>query len=348
MKRLAVAAVVAAVAAGAGLAAGPAPAPELRLKGHVDDLSADGPWVAVQTSEERPKFEFCNGVVLWNVVTGKKVEVGLGAAACESSDAFAYWFGFAGGRVVWTSYEEQRYPVCSVWTATVTASRARLIHECPADSETGYGAGQEVGAWAGDGPLLVGSVAYGDSGCDTDCDSPLDTGLIRVVGQRLRQVREGQQTLVVRSVSGNRIATLRPDGAVGVLDPSGRVLRVLPFRPKQVREVAIDGNDLLVKKETELAVYDARSGALRKTWKLRAGSALVDAHAGIAVLIRADRVQLLGVTDGHGDAYTAPGAVAGAALEAAGLVYAYNRGKETKATARVLFVPFARVERRLR
>jgi hypothetical protein len=252
--------------------------------------------------------------------------------------------GFAGGRVVWTSHDLSRYPVCHILTATVPDPRAVEIPECGEDEETGYGTGEDVGAWAGDGPLLVGNIDWGDPACDPSCPQP---SLVRVLPAKLRTLAEGPGVVYVRSVDAGRIVVERADGDVAVLDAAGRELLVVPFEPKEVVWTVLSGHDLVVKKAQSLEVYDVPSGKLRKRWSLTPGSYLFDAHAGIAVLLRGKSVHLLRLSDGRGASFSAPASIESADLEGPGLVYAYNTKPGPK-HAHIVFVPFAEVLRRLR
>jgi hypothetical protein len=320
----------------------------LRVDGSVILTHMDGPWVAihVQTPGKR-KYETCDSVSFWNVTSGRTVAVQATKAQSCDDTGEAYivdYLGFAGGRVVWTSHFGGRYPICQVMTATVDAPRAREIPECYEDEETGYGSGEDVGAWAGDGPLLVGNTTWDDPGCDPSC--PPST-LVRVGATKLQRLKSGDAIVYVHSVDAGRILVVRDDGDVALLDATGRELFVLPFKPKEVVWTELGGDDLAVKKARRLDVYDARSGKLRKSWSLRAGSRLFDVHAGIAVILRGKLVQLLRLSDGHGAAYAAPGEVTSAEIEEPGLVYAYNAPKAGSKPGRIVFVPLAEVQGRL-
>jgi hypothetical protein len=318
----------------------------LGVAGSAMDLAMDGPWVAVHSERtDEKKYSYCEHVAFWNVLTGKIVRVHADEElTCIDEGEFVAYLGFAGRRAVWTNEDGGRYPVCTVLTATIDAPKARVIPECTEDEETGYGSGEDAGAWVGDGPLLVGNTLWGDPGCSGGCP---ESTLVRVRPGRLQTLRKGDDFVYVRSVDAGRIVLLRDDGNVAVVNSGGGPLLVLAFAPKEVKQVAIQGADLAVKKAASVEAYDAKTGRLRKTWKLRAGSIMTDLHARIAVLVRGKRVQLLRLSDGHGASYSASGEVVTAQLEAPGLVYAFDAPHAGTHPGRIVFVPLASVLRQL-
>lgn len=322
----------------------------LGLRGSAVLISMDGPLVAIHSSrDDEVKDETCHHVSFWNAVSGTIVRVqATKAESCDLTADLVAYMAMAGRRVVWTSHTGGgRYPVCAVYTATVDAPRAREIPECEEDEETGYGSGEDVGAWAGDGPLLVGNSEWGEPACGGEggCPAP---ALVRVRPTRLQEVKTGDAFLYVRSVDAGRIALLREEGDAAILNAAGRELRVIQARPEEIEHVVIQGNDLAVKKARSVEVYDVRTGKLRRTWNLKPGSYMLDMHAGVAALVRGRRVQLLRLADGHGAAYTAAGRIVSAELEGPGLAYAFNVPRGGSKPGRVAFVPFEALRRALR
>jgi Tol biopolymer transport system component len=148
-------------------------------------------------------------------------------------------------------------------------------------------------------------------------------------------LRRSDHASVADSVSAQRIA-IREENAVAVVDEHGALLRVFPFAPGDVRAAKLDGDRLVVARPSSLDVYDVVSGQAVVQRPLPAGSALLDADGGVAVLRRQQTITLVRLDDGR-SATVSPGAdPVHADLEPPGLYYSYT----TKdGGGRVVFVP---------
>jgi hypothetical protein len=150
----------------------------------------------------------------------------------------------------------------------------------------------------------------------------------------LHRVVLGAKAIFAQSADSGRIAALRTDGTVGIYNARGKLL--VEVAPESAKEVALRGNDLLVLTKTRrLVIYGARSGALVRSWPVRAGAATLDTYAGLAVYAdhpkfsgQRFKVHVLKLATGK-DVVVGAGTYEGRPsrdiqLEAPGLVYAKN------------------------
>jgi hypothetical protein len=205
-------------------------------------------------------------------------------------------------------------------------------------AENGSGAagnpgGNYTGGLAGHGGLIV----YASW---THCD-PLDVGYARpcstklpdVYAQTLKRIgggvlRRGPDVLDPVWVDAGRVLIRHADGSLLLLD--GPVARAFPATAGLLG-AAVQGRQLVTLTRTALAVYDAQTAKLARSFRLApAARTLEDLQGAIAVLGRSGTTHLVRLADGRGVTYprAAP----------AGLAYASGR--------RLVFVPRAAVLRR--
>ena len=189
---------------------------------------------------------------------------------------------------------------------------------------TGDTSGALEGSWIGG---LVGSgTTLGVNTWTTDASGAVTSASLRGIGAgRMTTLATGKPTMVASSADLGRIAVLRSDGTVGLYSAAGRLLR--SFEPGAPKEVALRKDYLVVlTKARTLEIYNARTGALVRTWLVPAGASHLDVHSGIAVYSVWRSVHALQLTTGK-DAVlaTASRAVVGLEIEAPGAVYAFNR-----------------------
>lgn len=150
--------------------------------------------------------------------------------------------------------------------------------------------------------------------------------------------------IVDASADAGRVAVLRADGSVAIFGLTGQLLQTI--QPANARAIALAGNLLAVVVEGgELDVYDRTTGALLHAWPIAAGATSVDAAGGIATYVAGAAVHVLDLATGR-DVTVAAGKrrqVAGARIDTAGLLYAFN----TRSRGKIVFLPFSAVARAL-
>lgn len=183
----------------------------------------------------------------------------------------------------------------------------------------------------------------------------------------------------VVAVDAKRIAAQNPDGSVTIYSAKGAVLQSIPVPSGTFSGFALQGAQLVTIRNGKLELYNLSSGKLVKTIPLAAGSLLRGLEKGLAVYVSGPevnfayvnfyiyrRVHVLRLSDGKDVAYSPSGAHGNnvtsllpggyfppraggwdAQIVASGLFYSYNV-KSGRAPGRVVFVPFARVLKKLR
>ena len=145
------------------------------------------------------------------------------------------------------------------------------------------------------------------------------------------------------SADAGQIAILGADGSVRILSRWGSVLATMAA-PGATSLVLSGGRLTVLTRSHRLEVFDARTGALRRVWRLPANArGPVDVHYGVAVLTRGSSVLGVRLATGRMAVLArAPRAVR-AQIEAPGVAYAYDvRGRGV-----VKFVPLVKIERLL-
>jgi hypothetical protein len=212
-----------------------------------------------------------------------------------------------------------------------------------------YNRDDAVGDLTGDGSLLV-------------YNSWAPARLWRIVDGVGKLVTRGPDAADVVAVDNGRIAVLRADGTLAILDEKGRELsafhlggtagnqaiRLTGSQLVVLRGAQIESNLYLgdspfaVLRSGQIQVRDARSGAVEKRWPVsdRYGPVTLDgARNGFAVYTEGIVIHLLRLSDGRDRVLSIPGeegpAVAG--LEPDGLYYAFNQAG-ARTPGRVCFV----------
>jgi hypothetical protein len=318
-------------------AAGPAPRVK-NTNGWIESLAMDGPLIAYDVQARAG----CNRLFAWNVRTGRGTLVS-GKATCAadstSTGAGVREIAVAGTQVAWIvnlggNTESNDY----LYTASLPNPKERLLASA---TRTGDVSGILAGGWIG------GLVGAGDrivvGRWTTDAHGNVSNPSLELVRAGLNAIASGAGTLVARSLDLHRVAVLRGDGSVALYDTeSGAVL--VTVKPSSAREIALRKDYLVVLTRTRtLEIYNAQSGALVKSWAVVPGATRLDVHSGIAVYAVGRRVHVLRLSDGS-DAVlaTAPRAIVGLELEAAGIVYAYNTVRGTRDVGNLAFVPLAK------
>jgi Tol biopolymer transport system component len=314
----------------------PEPAPATRAAAR--DVLADGPITGLAADGGRVAFIACLGAFVWTPATRELTEIQRrewpdhpGPAPCYQPDrSYFYALAVAGDRV---AYGERRgctgtlaLGLGLVGSPGQVTELARSNVTCAAPMKPAL-AGLE-----GAGDLLAYSAALEDAPCcplGTTSTAVQSIHRVSGAGCPCPAIASSNGPYVPADVDAGRVVAYG-DNETHVLDAEGLRLLSIPVSPAAAR---LSGPDLVLLLRGELRVYDAASGALRRTWplpdvpsggpcELRCGSArlvLQDVARGLAAYVLDRQVHLLRLADGT-DAIVAAGTHA--RFMDAGLVYA--------------------------
>lgn len=335
-------------------AAGKPPATRsVPTKGEVMGLAFDGARVVYGI---RPYGVAYQSVHVWNVLSGRGSIIhrrGGGAA-----------FAVAGNRAAWIARGGSPSETDET-LITTPLLRPRLRVAAGAlrsDDDT---------AQCEDGDWLSGLVGSGNtiavSSWTTSTANSVSDGRLSLVGTSgLRSIVSGPGAIVAESLDAGRIAVVRSmalwpghyrltggDGSVGVYSTSGKLL--FEVKKGTAKEAALSGNSLAVLTTTNrIELYNAKTGAFVRSWRVPASAAHLDLQAGIAIYSVYPRysgpraLHALGVKTGKDVILTSRVGpwpyVQGddAQLDQLGVVYAVNAWKKVR-QGHIVFVPMARV-----
>jgi hypothetical protein len=272
----------------------------------------------------------------------------LGGLAIAGSRVVSYWK--ASGNLESDDYLLVSSPASSKGRLVATAART-------GQAQCGAAGGGPTPACAG--PWLGGLVGSGNrilvNRWTTDTSGAVsNAGLYAVVGSRFKRVVAGPDTVEAVAADSQRVAVLQwrwyvPGRTIHVFSSTGR--RLSSVTPKgSPLEVAVSGSNLVVlERSGVLALYNANTGSLRRTFNLHATQALA-VHGNIAVysrptrivqrIVRASAIHALNLSTGKNRVVgRSPGQIAFAGIDSVGLVYAAGRWPRNS----IVFVPFARV-----
>lgn len=337
MRVLAIAALLLPLSLPASAASGPA-AKVKNTKGWIETVAMDGPRVAYAVEDVA-----CTKVVVWNVRTGSAaVASGRGTCGADSTSTGGgvTQIAVAGTRLAWTVNQGGNTESSdSLYVAALPHPEEQLL---VSTIRTGDVDGTLTGGWIGG--LVGGGDRIAVNRWTTNEQGEVTTGMLQRVGSKLTTAASGTATLHAQSLDLRRVAVLRADGQVAVYDLDSGGLYVT-VKPSSARQVALRKDYVVVLTRTKtIEIFNSRTGAPVRSWPVVAGARQLDVHSGIAVYAVGRRVHALRLTDGA-DAVvaTAPRAVEGLAIEALGIVYAYNTVKGSQDVGNVAFVPLAKV-----
>lgn len=315
-----------------------APSRVLPTQNAVLELAADGSRVAVETA--------CDGgpVATWDAA-GKLEQIAR--SACDTENGRRE-LTLAGSRSAWIW---DNYSMITSYLEVVAPGRKAATLEYA--DEKGYG--EMVGNLLGEGELLVYNTWGTGGGYEPRKVVPT---LWRVAGTTKHKVVVGADALTAVDVDAGRIAVLRDDGRLVLLDQRGKRLGAFALGTKQMRRepstrrwpVRLTGALVVALRGTTIEVRDAATGTVRHRWptvRSEAPIALEDARGNLAVYMAGLRLHLLRLSDGRDvalDLVDAEGPVH-AELEPDGLYYSYNTSVGPK-RGRVAFVPLHRLTAR--
>ncbi len=331
------------VLAFAGSAGGAAvPQPVQHTRDPVTALAMDGSRVAYAVQQTGR----CPRVLVWTAPRGGTVQLS-GKATCgpgpTSTGAGVVQLALAGTRAAWVSnFGGNTESNDILLTAALPRPRETVLSRAARTGDVdGILVGNWLGGTAGDGTLLVASRWR------TDASGAIVVGdLRRVVGASTRLVAHRVEAVVSRSVDAGRVAVVREAGDVGIYTAAGAA--VTSVQPSSTRAVGLAGGRLAVlTKERTVEVYDARTGALVRTWAVAAGaSAFLDVSGNVAVYVAWRTLHALRLDTGRDVALARqPRAIVAAQIEPAGVTYAWNGFARGRFVGNVAFVPAGVVTR---
>jgi hypothetical protein len=327
--------------------------------------------VALALDGNRLAYALVNKVSVWDLETGKQMRVSgeqTGAANGVTGGGVTE-LAIAGSRVAWliqsTSNEESDV---DLYTSSLLSPKERhVVGEVRSGNQCGAGRGGYQPACAG--TWLGGVVGSGNrilvNRWTTDTTGAItEGGLFALKGTKLSPIASGAGMVAAAAADPNRVAVVQwrwhpPGKDVHVYTFSGRRLfNVMP--KKQPLGVALNSRNLVVlQRYGQLTVYNARTGALRRTFNLPGrssfGTSVLGAFASygnIAVYSLPLRyrdyspsesaIHALNLTTGKDRVIgRSPGQITLAQIDSVGLVYA-TQG-DGYAHNSVVFVPLGRV-----
>jgi len=153
------------------------------------------------------------------------------------------------------------------------------------------------------------------------------------------------------------VAVIEPGNMIAIYKESRLVRRYRLAAPDPAKRAVLVGRSLVVltsgnelaDRPDRLAVYDARTGALRRNWPLPVSADTLDVARGVAALATTNGVYAVRLRDGMSAMVGVKYRGDNPQIEAPGLVYHDDLGKTHRASPSVLkFVPFGTVGRELR
>lgn len=307
------------------------PARVVATRAAVLALAADGRRVAFETT--------CSGgpLAIWDAAERFERVVGT---SCDSEHGRRE-LALAGSRTAWIT---DNYSMIASWLEVATPGAKRITIDY-ADEKADGGA---IGNLTGEGELLVYNTWGTGGGYEPKTFVPT---LWRVVGTTKKRVVSGADAFAVVDVDAGRIAVLRDDGRLVILDRLGNRLSAFPLGKKGMQpEQSIDrwpvrlaGRLIVALRGTTIEVRDAASGALRHRWvavRSEAPITLEDARGSFAVYKAGIALHVLRLSDGADRLIEIPDAEGPvhAELERGGLYYSYNTPVGAK-HGRIAFVP---------
>jgi hypothetical protein len=357
--------VLVAGAAGLALVAGAAGTPA----SETNAIQTHGPVVALALDGSRAAFGSGPSVIVWNVGTGTQTKIG------RVGNTLLGDLAITGTRVAWranatSNSESDDY----LYTSSVLQPKQRLVAKALRfGNQCGAGESGRLPACAG--PWLGGLVGAGkrilvNRWTTNRAGAITRGGLYALQGKRLAPVAAGSRTVEAVTADAARVAALqwrwlRPEKTIHVYSSTGTALWSVVPRSWPPLGIGVSGRNLVVLEPNgALALYDARTGSLRKTFHLRAtippkhqrsysnprGLQALSVRGNIAVYSKPVRlkrgtpsesaIHALNLSTGKDRTVgTSRGQIPLSRMDSVGLVYA------TQSTGgyRLVFVPFAQV-----
>lgn len=320
------------------------------VRGMVLEISADGPWVAIRSRQQKPK---CENVAAWAPGTGRIVRFDDGP--CGNHDVRGDALLLAGERAAWvdiddtTETPEDPEADCHVRTATLGAPRAVEVPLCdrPTFEETQNSGAEDLAVYfAGDGPLLAvrSFVSCYEATPNQTCFQPTSSERTeRLIGAKVKPLPVPQDPALL-AVDGDRLL-LRGSKQLEVVRADATPVLRVPFRARPL--ATMQAGTVVAAAGGRLRVYEGKPQPSR-TWPfpLHVNDAEpFDLHGGVILYKRRKLLRALRLSDGRDIVLRGPFAdLRDVELEAAGAFYAFNKAGLKAKPGRVAFIPFARIK----
>ena len=253
-----------------GAAAPALPSPASTLSAHVKVKRLPAPVAALAIDGSQVAYGVGN-VFAWNVRTGVTTRV----SSVLGSKGAVIELALAGSRVVWLNNafgnsESDDY----LFTNSVLRPKERLVTQevrigdvCGAGGDNRTLPSRCAGKWLG-GVVASGKRILVNRWRTTKAAGIGHAGLYTLDGTRFKRVASGAGTVEAVAADAKRVAVQHPDGTIGLYSTTGKRLSNVTPRA-QAERIALSGRNLVVlEPHGKLALYDTRSGALRKTFSL--------------------------------------------------------------------------------
>ena len=330
----------------------------LAFGGSARELAAYGPDAAMLLGSGRS----CT-ILLFNARSGRQRRIHDGNCAGSPRDG-TQSVAEAGGRAVWIQTDGGNSLETNLRTATPASPRPLELAFEGADPDA---EGTYVGDVHADGSRFffrTWDTCSTFEGTGSPCPDGLASGAVlrshiwvytpggsgrcpndsRNPPRGCRVILNASGDVGLLAADAGRIALRLPGGAIELRSTSGSLLQTFAVAAGRVR-ATLSGARLAVQRGSGVTVYDTRSGAASLERAVPAGSRLIDAAAGRALLLDGHRFYLLALADGRTVGGTVPGTGrVTAALSGSGLFYSYT-AQRGKPLGRVRLVPFSALPR---
>ncbi len=332
----------------------------------LEALALDGSRVAYDVAATRTRSKgklvrHPNRAFVWNLRTGKTINVsgrrGTGADSTRPEVNLTQLV-IAGTRVAWlTTSRFASKGEDDLYTSSVRGSKVRRVAQEVRDGincgRMIHGpfacAGDTLGGLVGAGSLIVGNrwTVPPWTMPPYDVANPV---LYALDGAKLTTLATGGDTLGVVDVDQGRVVVLRnsevyAEESVGLYSSTGKsLITVTP--PVYPTAVALSGPNLVVFEGPKLALYDADSGSLRKTFTLHPNPGSGDVQGDIAVYTTGRSIHALNLSSGKDRVVgRLPHLITVARIDSVGLVYANTKRISYQGAfpGPIVFLPFKQV-----
>jgi hypothetical protein len=333
----------------------------LKLQAPIEALALSGSNVAYDVSDHTSyrngkRVGLPNRVLVWNLRTGKTTKVSGKQTTTADGSAWGSvaQLAIAGIRVAWlirsggnSEGDDELFS-----SSVLKPKERRVTTEARYGDPCGAGGGPPscAGKWLG-GLVGSGTRVLANRWTTDTAGSITGGGLYALNGASLKRVAIGTGIVEVVAADSKHVAVLHPDGTISVFLTTGTAPAGVTPAAKALK-VAISGRNLVVvERGGKLALYDARSGSLRKTFKLQgslSSSPALAVQGNVAVYstgrsIHKGWIRALNLSSGKDrQVGSLNHQISVARLDSVGLVYA-NTDTPGGFAATIVFIPFKQV-----
>ncbi len=322
------------------------------LTAPVEALAINGNRVAYDVQSTPPsgsQGEIPNGVLVWNTGRGTTTQVsGRATATADGTTGGGVdRLAIAGNRVAWRVRNGGNTESSDdIYTSSLLSPRERHVAR-------GTGESFGPGTWLA-GVLTSGSDILVDRWTTAAGGGITGGGLYKLHGTRLRRFITGATAVEAVAADARRVAVEHyADSSLSVFSTRSGQLVTTIAPAAQAQQVALSGRNLLVLEPgSTLVLYDAQTGALKKTFTLhrRWQGEAIAVHGNVAVYSSPatsrpeNSVRALNLTTGK-DALVGrlPGQIPLLCLDSHGLACVNNEYRPSGYDIELVFRPFAEV-----